>query len=160
MADGSRKQIQHVRPGDVVRTEGGNSATVLYTLELGTKQPLLKMCRVSELWLTPYHPVKIGGVWRNPCDLVATMEMPMPKLFNIILDGRHVLEISGAITVSLGHGLTESGVAHPFFGSRECIMEAIKGQPGFAEGRVIFKDLVATHDKTTGLINGWAEGGN
>lgn len=159
MADGSRKEIQHVRPGDRVRTEGGNYATVLYTLELGTKQPLLKMCRVSELWLTPYHPVKIGGRWRNPCDLVATMEMPMPKLFNLILDGGHVVEISGAMTVSLGHGLTEAGVSHPFFGSRERIITAISGQPGFAEGRVTYDDLVATHDNNTGMIDGWAEGG-
>jgi Mg-chelatase subunit ChlD len=160
MADGKYKEVQHVEPGDYVWTEGGYQSKVLYRLELGTYSSVLKMCHVDNLWLTPYHPVKIGGVWRNPCDLVPTVEVPIPKLFNLILDGGSVVDIGGVLTVSLGHELSESGVAHPFFGSRERIMEAIKGQPGFAEGRVVFNNLVALHDNATGMIDGWSEGGN
>lgn len=160
MADGKRKELQHLEPGDTVWTEGDRPATVHLRLELGTYSPTLKMCQLDNLWLTPYHPVKKDGVWRNPCDLVPTVEMPMPKLFNLLLDGGCVVDIGGVLTVSLGHGLTESGVAHPFFGSRALIVAAVQGQPGFAEGRVVFNNLVATHDNATGMIDGWSEGGN
>jgi hypothetical protein len=115
------------------------------------------MCRVGKLLLTWYHPVKIEGVWKNPCDLAPVVPLPARKVYNCILDRGHVVDIDGTLTVSLGHGLEEAGVKHAFFGSREAILDACKDQPGFAAGKIVFKDLQALRD-ASGLIVGWKEG--
>jgi hypothetical protein len=115
------------------------------------------MCRVGNLLLTWYHPVKIEGVWKNPCDLAPVVPLPIRKVYNCILERGHVVDIDGTLTVSLGHGLEEAGVKHAFFGSREAILDACKDQPGFAAGKIVFKDLLPVRD-AAGLIVGWKEG--
>ena len=162
MADGSRKPVEALLPGDRVWVQGGrgfNETTVDYTLELGTYLTEQNMCRVGNLLLTWYHPVRVDGHWRNPCDLAPTAALHVPKVYNCILSNGHVVDIDGTLTVSLGHELQEDGVKHAFFGSRAAILDAIKGQPGFAEKRVVYNNLVAMRD-SNGMINGWFEGGN
>jgi hypothetical protein len=156
MADDSRKAVELLQCGDQVWTETG-TATVLKSLELGTHLSAQNMCRVGNLLLTWYHPVKVGGVWRNPCDLVPVSALPVPKVYNCILDSGHVVDIDGTLTVSLGHGLEEVGVKHAFFGSREAILDSCKYQPGFETGAIVFKDLLPVRD-ASGLIVGWKEG--
>jgi hypothetical protein len=84
--------------------------------------------------------------------------MSIPKLINLMLDKGHVVEIDGVKTVSLGHGLLEVGVEHSYFGSRRSLLEDMKGQPGFAEKKVVFKNLQYRRDPVTGLICGWYDG--
>jgi hypothetical protein len=162
MADGSRKAVETLMPHDRVWVQDGcgfNEATVDYTLELGTYMSEQNMCRVGNLLLTWYHPVRHEGRWRNPCDLVPTEALHVPKVYNCILSNGHVVDIDGTLTVSLGHEIQDDGVKHPFFGSRTTILAAIKGQTGFAEKRVVYNNLVAMRD-SNGLINGWFDGGN
>lgn len=159
MADGRRKPVELIQPGDSVWTESG-SDMVMFTLELGTHLLAQNMCRVGKLLLTWYHPVKIGGVWRNPCDIAKVEAMPMPKVYNVILQsGGGVVDIDGVLTISLGHELTEPGVKHSFFGSRARMLEAIIDQPGYDVGRVVYENLCAIRDSVTGDIIGWKEGG-
>lgn len=158
MANGSRKAVEDLQPGDRVWTQTGD-ATVDYTFELGTYMSAQNMCRVGGLLLTWYHPVKVDGVWRNPCDLAPTEALHVPKVYNCMLGNGGVVDIDGTLTVCLGHELNEDGVKHAFFGSRAAILDAAKDQPGFATGRVIYNNLVAGRD-SNGLINGWIEGGN
>jgi Mg-chelatase subunit ChlD len=157
LADGKRKGIELLQPGDKVWVRGDGSATVLKTLELGTHLMTQNMCRVGKLLLTWYHPVNVGGVWKNPCDLAPVVPLPVRKVYNCILDSGHVVDIDGTLTVSLGHGLEEPGVKHAFFGSQKAILDACKNQPGYAAGKIVFKDLLPIRD-ATGLIMGWKEG--
>jgi hypothetical protein len=157
LADGKRKGVELLQPGDKVWVRGGGSATVLKALELGTHLATQNMCRVGKLLLTWYHPVYVEGGWKNPCDLAPVVPLPVRKVYNCILDSGHVVDIDGTLTVSLGHGLEEPGVKHAFFGSQTAILDACKEQPGFAEGKIVFKDLLPIRD-TTGLIVGWKEG--
>ena len=157
LANGGRKEVERLQPGDDVWVQGYESATVLKALELGTHLTAQNMCRVGKLLLTWYHPVKVDGVWRNPCDLAPVEALPVPKVYNCILDRGHVVDIDGTLTVSLGHGIEETGVKHAFFGSQAAILDACKGQPGFAKGKIVFNDLLAVRD-ATGLIVGWKEG--
>ena len=155
MADGSRVAIEQIRPGDKVWTEDGD-AVVEYTLELGSHDsPVQNMCRVNQLLLTWYHPVKQGNIWVPACTLAPVEAMHMPVVHNLIASNGHVLDIDGTRTVSLGHDLTTEGVEHAFFGSKQRILEAIAPQPGFAERRVVFKNLKAT--RVNGVIVGWSE---
>ena len=155
MADGSRKAIERVEPGDKVWTDIGD-AVVEFTLELGRHDsPMQNMCRVGNLLLTWYHPVKQGGIWVPPCTVAQVEAVHMPVVHNLIVNRGHILDIDGTLTVSLGHGLTEEGVKHDFFGSKERILDAIKGQPGFANQRVVYRNLVALRDPATTEIVGW-----
>ena len=157
MADGSRKAIELIQPGDMVWTEGGN-AVVEFTVELGTHDsPHQNMCMVGNLCLTWYHPVKQGKIWVPPCTIAEVKAMRMPVVHNLIVSNGHVLDIDGIMTVSLGHCLTEEGVKHAFFGSKERILDAMKGQPGFAERRVVYRNLVALRDPVTSEIVGWKD---
>lgn len=156
LANGGRKEVERLQPGDDVWVQGYESATVLKALELGTHLTTQNMCRVGNLLLTWYHPVKVDGVWRNPCDLAPVVALPVPKVYNCMLDRGHVVDIDGTLTVSLGHGLEEDGVKHAFFGSQAAILDACKGQPGFAAGKIVFKDLQALRD-ASGLIVGWKD---
>jgi hypothetical protein len=45
---------------------------------------------------------------------------------------------------------------HEFFGTG-AVVEALKKQPGWAEGRPIYKNLVVKRDEDTGMINGWID---
>jgi hypothetical protein len=130
MEDGNRKAIENVMPYDRVWTTSG-SATVEYALELGTHlTPRQNMCRVGNLLLSWYHPVlTASGVWVPPCTISSISLMDMPVLHNLIVSSGHVLDIDGTLTVSLGHGLTEEGVQHEFFGSKSRILDAIRLQP-------------------------------
>ena len=155
MADGTRKAIELVQPDDKIWTTTGD-ATVEYTLKLGRhKNPVQNMCRVGRLLLTWYHPVKQGLIWVPPCTVAAIEQINMPVVHNLIVSNGHVLDIEGILTVSLGHGLDEEGVEHAFFGSKARILDAIKLQPGFAERRVVYQNLVAVRD--SGAIVGWED---
>ena len=158
MADGTRKAIENVMPYDRVWTSTG-SATVEYALELGTHlTPKQNMCQVGNLLLSWYHPVlTTSGVWVPPCTISPISVMDMPVLHNLIVSNGHVLDIDGTLTVSLGHGLTEEGVEHEFFGSKSRILDAIKLQPGFEQRRVVFKQLAVFRDPITSVIVGWFE---
>jgi len=157
MADGSRKAIELVEPGDKVWTDIGE-AEVEFTLELGNHDsPLKNMCRVGNLLLTWYHPVKQGGIWVPPCTVAQVKVMNVPVVHNLIVSRGHVLDIDGTLTVSLGHGLTDEGVKHDFFGSKERILNAIKEQPGFANKRVVYRNLVAIRDPSISEIVGWRD---
>jgi hypothetical protein len=83
--------------------------------------------------------------------------MNVPVVHNLIVSRGHVLDIDGTLTVSLGHGLTDEGVKHDFFGSKERILNAIKEQPGFANKRVVYRNLVAIRDPSISEIVGWRD---
>lgn len=153
MADGlSLKPIEDVRKGDVVWTTVGN-ATVEYALELGTKDAGQSMCKVGHLWLTPWHPVFINNKWQLPSDLSPIVERLQPKVYNLILDQGHVINVSGVLSCTLGHNLKGAVIEHSFFGDKMKIVRDITLVPGFFDGRPVFSNL--KHMKLDGVICRW-----
>ena len=153
MADGlSLKPIEDVRKSDVVWTTVGN-ATVEYALELGTKDAGQSMCKVGHLWLTPWHPVFINNKWQLPSDLSPLVERLQPKVYNLMLDQGHVINVSGVLSCTLGHGLKGPVIEHSFFGDKMKLVRDITLVPGFFEGRPVFTNL--KHMKIDGIICRW-----
>lgn len=152
MADGSRKAIENVRRGDQVWTIAGR-ALVEYALEIGTKQSQQPMVHLGDLLITPWHPVLDKMVWRYPADLGTVIYCEVSKVYNLILDRGHIVDISGVLTVTLGHGFRGKTIEHDFFGNKELIIYDLASQPGFSEGRPIYNDLKAK--KSDGVIVGW-----
>ena len=153
MDDSSRKSIRDVRKGDKVWTPSG-PALVEYAVELGTKALTRSMCQIGELMLTPYHPVLIDGIWKFPIDLVSSIESMEPSVYNLVLDKGHIVNVSNILSATLGHGFTGSVIEHNFFGNMESVVYDLASQPGFMEGRPIYKNLKCRRD-CDNLVTGW-----
>ncbi|EXJ74588.1 uncharacterized protein A1O5_02884 [Cladophialophora psammophila CBS 110553] len=124
--DGTTKTpVKSLKAGMMVWTPMGPRAVraVLKTRVGGQAQ---KLCRVGELLVTPWHPIKYDGQWRFPND-IAESSMPFKgSVYSVLLapfhhsDG-HAVEVGGQICVTLGHGLVRSSEddirAHKFFGN-------------------------------------------
>lgn len=152
MADGPRKPIEDLRRGDRVWTIAG-SATVEYAIEIGTKQPKQPMVLLGDLLITPWHPVLNKMTWVYPADLGQIADYEVPKVYNLLLSHGHIVDVGGVLTVSLGHGFKGNVIEHPFFGNRDLILYDLASQPGFAEGRPVYKNLIAK--KENDMIVGW-----
>ena len=152
MADGSRMPVEDIRKGDVVWTISG-AKRVLYALKMGTKQAAQPMVRLGGCLITPWHPVLHKMKWCYPADLGIIEDLPVQSVYNLILEGGHIVDIDGVLTVTLGHGFNSPVVKHDFFGNESSIIRAICYQPGFDEGRPVFKNLKCS--KYKGYIMGW-----
>ena len=108
-----------------------------------------------KVWITPWHPVLSKGAWVQPASFVPVVDVPMPVVYNMILDKGHIINVDGVLSVTLGHGFTGPVIEHAFFGNKAAVLRDISAQPGFAEGRPVFKNLKTRNDPDTGLIVGW-----
>jgi hypothetical protein len=152
MADGSQKPIEDVRKGHQVWTIAGPSL-VEYAIEIGTKQPKQPMVQLGELLITPWHPVLDKMVWTHPADLGSIQDYEVQRVYNLVLSHGHIVDVSGVLTVTLGHGFKGQTIEHAYFGNKELIIYDLASQPGFAEGRPVYKNLMAK--KKNGEIVGW-----
>ena len=158
MEDGSRRPIEALRRGDRVWTASGAAATVVYSLALGTKNRSQGMCKYEGLWITPWHPVVRDGAWVFPSSFTTIQDRIMPVVHNLVLDGGHVVDVDGVLTVTLGHGITGDIIGHGFFGSMDAVLGTLALVPGFETGHVVFDDLRAKKDPVTNMITGWYNG--
>jgi hypothetical protein len=111
------------------------------------------MVQLGELLLTPWHPVLDKLVWRHPADLAPISDYPVKKVYNLVLNKGHIVDISGVLTVSLGHEFRGQTIQHAFFGNKELILYDLASQPGFSEGRPVYQNLMAK--KENQQIVGW-----
>lgn len=157
MADDSRVPVEEIRRGMRVWTVSG-PATVDYSLALGSKTKTHGMSKYQNLWITPWHPVLRDGKWVFPSSFTTITDCIMPVVYNMVLNKGHVIDVSGVLTVTLGHGLKEDLVAHDFFGNRQAILSVLSKMPGFNEGHVVFDDLRTMKNPITNVITGWYNG--
>ena len=157
LADGlTRQSVETLRAGNMVWTPDG-SARVEHALVLGRQDTHQDMCTYMTLCITPYHPILVNGVWTTACKFAPSVLTHMPTVYNLILDQGHVVNANGVLTCTLGHGMTGPVIGHDFFGVKDRILDAIRVQPGFAEGRPVYANLVPTYDPLTNLISGWKD---
>lgn len=157
------RAVRDLRRGDLVWTPSG-PATVEYAIEFHTLAPSQPMVQLEpQIAVTPWHPYKISHhpTWGFPADHVQYAARPLQTVYNLVLDRGHVIEAVGCSEasyqfVTLGHGFQESPLKHDFFGSKERILDALRKQPGFEEGRPVYKNLVAVQEG--GLIVDWTDG--
>ncbi len=153
LADGTRKTIDSLVRGDSVWTPSG-PASVTAVVSCGTIKRTQPMSIVSGLCITPWHPIRIGGVWNFPADIVGYADRIMPAVFNLILSSGHIVDADGIEACTLGHGFTEDVVKHEFFGSQKVIDDIAK-QPGWLDGAPVFVNLATRRDPDSGMICGW-----
>lgn len=142
LADGRELPIRKLRRNEQVCTPVGSRrvAAVLKTMVRG-----IAMCKVGNLVVTPWHPVKIedGMPWTFPVELLRDAEQPQVVLFSgpiysVLLQPdcnieAHILQIGSVWAVTLGHGLIRGDDirAHKFLGDYGKVKRALKRlQPG------------------------------
>jgi hypothetical protein len=155
LADGSQRQIQSLNPGDLVWTPEGN-ARIQAVVKCGTKNRSQPMTQLGALIITPWHPVRVGGVWKFPTELAGYNDRLMPVVYNLLLDKGHIVMVEGWECVTLAHGFNDPVVKHSFFGTQR-VIEDLKRTNGWATGRPSFTNLVATRDQATNVIDGWID---
>jgi hypothetical protein len=158
-AEEVRIPIADVRRGDLVWTPDG-PVLVLHAVEINTTARSQPMTQLGRLSITPWHPVvdpdKNGRVWAFPAHLNGFSDRLVQTVYNLVLTRGHIIDIEGIQCVTLAHGFAEELVAHAFFGT-QAVVDCLQKQPGFAEGRPVYTNLVGDKNEA-GIICGWREG--
>lgn len=156
LADGTSQPIADLNPGDLVATPTGNAVIrALVTCRSQLRgQP---MTQLGDLWITPWHPIRLNGEWKFPIDIAGFVDRPLQVVYNLVLDSGHIVYANGYEACTLAHGFTDSPVIqHDFFGTNR-VVEDLAQVAGWDVGRPTFRNLVAIRDTATGVICGWRD---
>ncbi|KAI0377371.1 hint-domain-containing protein [Hypomontagnella monticulosa] len=149
LADGRKAPVRKLRRGSRVRTPLGNRRVVSV---LKTAVRDIVMCGVGGVVITPWHPIRIGGVtgsWVFPFDYACLSEQPQLILhsgyiYSVLLQPHrnpdaHALEIGGVWAVTLGHGVTQGNDtrAHQFLGDYGKVTRALSKMTQEGHGIVL-----------------------
>ncbi len=160
LASGQSIRVSELQQGDCVQTcldsDTCGSATVRCVVRWATRDGLAPLVTLpSGLMITPWHPVRSRGAWQFPHTLSPVVLTRCVALYSFLLDGGVALCVNGVECAALGHGLVQPIIHHPFYGSRQHVMEALKNLPGFASGLVqLGPDAQAVRD-AQGLVCGF-----
>ena len=151
LADGSRKAISSLHRGDMVYTPTGPAA-IKAVVVCESQQVAQSMCWINGFAVTPHHPCRIGQ-WGKPAHLVEEKECYMPKVYNLLLESGHIVDVGGTDFATLAHGFD---LRDPYFGT-ERVIKDLKKQPGWEEGMPVFQNVKVIRHPVTGDIDGWIE---
>ncbi|KAI1451438.1 hint-domain-containing protein [Annulohypoxylon moriforme] len=137
LANGRKVLVRKLRRGSAVRTPIGSR---LVAAVLKTEVCEVSMCRIGDLVITPWHPIRIdragsAAEWSFPADFVLTPEQVVKysgPIYSVLLGPdrnteAHALEFGGVWVVALGHGVIRGRDvrAHQFLGDYEKVSKAI-----------------------------------
>lgn len=155
MADGSRKAIRDVGPGELVWTPEGD-AKVAALVTCNTSAESQPMTRIDGLMITPWHPILVDSEWRFPADVSSYEQCRVQTVYNLVLDNGHVIDAEGTLACTLGHGIAGPVIGHDFFGTHR-VIDDLRKVKGWHEGRPTFTELVAIKDPLTNMVIGWRD---
>lgn len=175
LADGvTTKAVESLRAADEVYVPGcGGAPATTARVVCVVESTGVKALRLPglQLLITPWHPIRLAGRWQFPADvaahdaagrpgatpqaLAASMVVP-PSVYNLVLDGGHVVVADGVECVTLAHGFQEDVVRHYFYGT-EAVLRALQAMQGWAGGHVLLGNSGApVVDAASGRMVGFA----
>jgi hypothetical protein len=77
----------------------------------------------------------------------------MPKVYNLLLESGHIVDVGGTEFATLAHGFD---LRDPYFGTQRVIKD-LKKQPGWEEGLPVFRNVKVIRHPVTGDIDGWID---
>lgn len=167
LPDGATSRVADVKRGMEVATPGGTTARVLCVVRTSCMDGVQDLCKLpGGLLVTKYHPVRIDGAWKFPCDVVDAVERPCPAVYSFVLDvssatGEPVMIIDGIEAATLGHGMSDPAgttvpcLSHEFFGT-ERVVNALRELRGWDAGLVELQPGCCVRDPVTDLVVGFS----
>jgi hypothetical protein len=171
LSTGKFKFASEIKKGDKVKL--GNSTNFdIGEIECVAKTlvdtPIQLMKLSNDLILTYWHPVKINGVWKFPCDIESAIDCSTiycEAIYSFVIKsdnnshsslrgkGKGIV-IGNIECATLGHGiLNESVISHPFYGT-ERVIENLKKSKTYYDGLVVLKPNSVLRSSETNLVCG------
>lgn len=144
--------IHSVVKGDRIVVEGGGTGTVTCVVRYFLPPGSGVVSIPGGPLLTAHHPVRCNGVWRAPVGL-GPIVAAGKQVYNLVLDSApHVIIADGWPCVTMGHGITDPGAVHAFYGTQRCV-DALRPLPGFSDGLVeILGTVRDSEGRSTGFL--------
>jgi Mg-chelatase subunit ChlD len=124
------KRVRELVKGDVL-AGGGVVECVVETISNHRCQAVI----LNGVVFTPFHPVNIGGVWVFPQDIAPVIDINIESWFNLVVTGQKTVVLNGVSAITLGHGMFDGVLAHPYFGT-DLVVDALKKYPAYDSGRL------------------------
>ena len=103
-------------------------------------------------WVSKNHPLSNDGNWGHAVKFATGTETKILQCYNLVLESRHVLFISGFAAVTLGHGIKGDIVEHDYYGTNK-VVDDLSKMSGWEDGIVEIKDIVRNDSGTVcGLV--------
>jgi len=148
------RPVHSLARGDVVHTPNGTAVVECVVVSKCVNNTAFFVAFPNGLQITPYHPVRVNGVWQPPQKVHHVYEVPCREVFNLVLKSQHVVIVNGVECVTLGHGFDDPGVQHSYLGTQK-IVNDLKQCVGWSTGRVYVERMV--RDETRNTISGLVE---
>jgi Mg-chelatase subunit ChlD len=100
---------------------------------------------------TPFHPVEIDGEWIFPRDIGDIVKININSWFNLVVKGNKVVELNGVRAITLGHGLNQGVLKHPYFGTK-VVIRALQRYDGYNSGRLHLMSPTKCERDENGMI--------
>lgn len=150
MADGSKKLAKDLKKNDLILTlnkDGDYSLTdVLCVVETKIVSKEREMCKIGELYITPWHPIKYNNKWVFPKNIVNSELVQCESMITLVLETDHILIVDDIPCISLGHNYKDSILNHSFYGTSR-VIEFLSKQDGWNNGHIIFEDIYLKYEK-------------
>lgn len=149
MSDNTKKKVEDIIKGDIIKLGNGNTSIIECVIKTITNNNLIALN--NSLHLTPYHPVKINHLWYFPINLPLAKESELEcnAIYSFILNDRgnkSGILIGDIECATLGHGLTDENIIHPFFGT-EKVIDNLKESNTYKDGLIILKENSLERDQ-------------
>jgi hypothetical protein len=142
------KRVRDLEKGDML-IDGGIVECLIETVLNGNCEAVV----LNGVAFTPFHPVEVCGKWVFPRDVGEIVEIGIDLWFNLVVRGNKVVELNGVRAITLGHGLVEGVLKHPYFGT-EIVVNALKQYEGYESGRLRIASPATCERDENGMITG------
>ena len=154
LQDSTHKLVSEVVRGDILKTptSRGRVACVVKT---HCSEGRSNLVNLNGLKITPWHPVRIDGEWKFPCELVEAVETDCDAVYSFVLDNsfEEIVIVNGMECATLGHKYTGDVIGHPYFGTDK-VREDLSKMNGWDYGYVELSDRhCLVKEEATGLVS-------
>jgi adenylate kinase len=137
-----KRRVPDLRPGDEVRVADAGLAKVRCVVRIARSPSKKLVALPGGLTITPKHPVRIAGKWMLPGEMrQEEVANPSGFVYNFVLDQCHILLVDGVECVTWGHGIEDSVVRHPYYGTDEVISD-LSALTGWDQGFVMVNSCI------------------
>ena len=155
MADGSSKTMKNLKMNDLVMTltyDGNYSMSkVLCIVETIITNKTKKMCKIDDLYITPWHPILYNEKWVYPKNITNSELVKCESMATLFLENDHIVVVNDIPCITLGHNYTYNVLNHPFYGSYS-VIDFLKQQKGWNIGHIKFEDIYLNYTRNNSVV--------